>query len=294
MSPTPPAPFPSFTKIWHTATYPSIPPSNPTLSASNKTIIITGAGTGIGAQAIRSFAAAGASFIGILGRTSAHLHSVKNVVEKDFPRVKICILVADITQKYEIDNAFFELTAFAGGGIHVLVNNAGYGERDPLIKDADPDAWMTAMEVNVRGSLIVAGAFVRSAAEEAVVINITSFISYKPIAGYSSYAASKAAAVVLFDMLQMQNPDLRVVNMHPGIVDTGMTRRAGGAGQDDVSLSADFMVWLASPEAAFTKGKYVWANWDVDELKARANEISGSNLLKMTLEGWEGQINSDC
>jgi len=47
------------------------------------------------------------------------------------------------------------------------------------------------------------------------------------------------------------------------------------------------MVWLASAEAAFMKGKYVWANWDVDELKARANEISGSNLLKMTLEGWQ-------
>lgn len=55
-----------------------------------------------------------------------------------------------------------------------------------------------------------------------------------------------------------------------------------------VSLSGDFMVWLASEEAAFMKGGYVWANWDVDELKARSKEILSSNLLKMTLEGWEG------
>jgi hypothetical protein len=46
------------------------------------------------------------------------------------------------------------------------------------------------------------------------------------------------------------------------------------------------MVWLASPEAAFLKGKYIWANWDVQEMKARADEIAGSDLLTMKLSGW--------
>ena len=53
-----------------------------------------------------------------------------------------------------------------------------------------------------------------------------------------------------------------------------------------VSLPADFMVWLASPEAAFLKGRYVWANWDVDEMLARKEEIEADlSLLTMTLEG---------
>jgi hypothetical protein len=46
------------------------------------------------------------------------------------------------------------------------------------------------------------------------------------------------------------------------------------------------MVWLASSEAAFLKGKYVWANWDVEELKAVAEEIASSELLTMQLVGW--------
>ena len=45
------------------------------------------------------------------------------------------------------------------------------------------------------------------------------------------------------------------------------------------------MVWLASPEANFLKGKTTWANWDVDELKARAKEIGESKELEMTLLG---------
>jgi len=52
-----------------------------------------------------------------------------------------------------------------------------------------------------------------------------------------------------------------------------------------VSLPADFMVWLASSEAAFLKGRYVWANWDVEEMLARKEEIEADpNLLTMTLE----------
>ncbi len=47
------------------------------------------------------------------------------------------------------------------------------------------------------------------------------------------------------------------------------------------------MVWLASPEAGFLKGKTVWVNWDVDELKARAKEIEVSKELEITLLGPE-------
>jgi hypothetical protein len=45
------------------------------------------------------------------------------------------------------------------------------------------------------------------------------------------------------------------------------------------------LVWLASPEASFLKGKTTWANWDVDELKARAKEIEESKELEMILLG---------
>lgn len=52
-----------------------------------------------------------------------------------------------------------------------------------------------------------------------------------------------------------------------------------------VNLPAHFFVWLASREAEFLKGKFVWANWDVDDLKARADEIKDSLLLRVLLNG---------
>jgi hypothetical protein len=53
-----------------------------------------------------------------------------------------------------------------------------------------------------------------------------------------------------------------------------------------VNLPAHFTVWLASPEAAFLNGKFVWSNWDVDELKARKDEITSASNLTLGLLGW--------
>ena len=58
---------------------------------------------------------------------------------------------------------------------------------------------------------------------------------------------------------------------------------------DPVSLPASFNVWLASLEARFLKGKFLWANWDVDELKARAKEIENGMELSVGLAGWPFQ-----
>ena len=47
------------------------------------------------------------------------------------------------------------------------------------------------------------------------------------------------------------------------------------------------MVWLASNESDFLAGKYIAVNFDVDEMKARADEIASSGLLEMWLHGLE-------
>lgn len=53
-----------------------------------------------------------------------------------------------------------------------------------------------------------------------------------------------------------------------------------------VSLPAGFNLWLASPEARFLKGKFVWCNWDVDELKEQAEEIKAGTKLNLGIIGW--------
>ncbi len=50
-------------------------------------------------------------------------------------------------------------------------------------------------------------------------------------------------------------------------------------------LPGGFYVWLASPEAAFLNRKFVWTNWDAQELLERADEIKSTTLLNWTIDG---------
>lgn len=53
---------------------------------------------------------------------------------------------------------------------------------------------------------------------------------------------------------------------------------------DDVQLPGQFAVWLASKEATLLKGRFVWANWDVQELLERIRQFeSDPELLKVGL-----------
>jgi hypothetical protein len=53
-----------------------------------------------------------------------------------------------------------------------------------------------------------------------------------------------------------------------------------------VKLCANFLVWAASAEAKFLKGKVLWSNWDVDELKARRAELEGAPKYTVGLLGY--------
>lgn len=51
-------------------------------------------------------------------------------------------------------------------------------------------------------------------------------------------------------------------------------------------LPAHFLVWLVSPEGEFLRGKFVWANWDVQELIAMKEEFRAPDKLVTGLLGW--------
>ncbi|KAE9364971.1 hypothetical protein N431DRAFT_563028 [Stipitochalara longipes BDJ] len=278
--------WPSLTKKYHNTAYDALDPTLPALSAVGKNIVVTGGGTGIGAATALRFAQAGASTVSIIGRRTSLLESTKSKIESTVPGAQVFTYAIDITQK-DLVNATFRTIHASVGEIHVLINNAGYISNPTPIIEADYDDWWRSFEVNIRGTFLITQAFLHLKSASAVLIYVSSGLSHLSGGNTSSYSASKAGAVRFFTALQLEHPELRVVCLHPGIIETDITSKSNHVeNEDDVSLPAGTMVWLASPEAGFLKGKYLWANWDVNELKVRAEEITGSDLLTMKLAGW--------
>jgi NAD(P)-dependent dehydrogenase (short-subunit alcohol dehydrogenase family) len=106
--------------------------------------------------------------------------------------------------------------------VHILVANAGdLTDIGPFDK-IDPDERFKGFEINVKGNLNLVNAFIPVATKGASIISISTVLAHLPhMPGYSSYHTSKLAAAKLFDYVHYENPDLFVLNIHPG----GLIRR---------------------------------------------------------------------
>ncbi|PMD16194.1 hypothetical protein NA56DRAFT_692746 [Hyaloscypha hepaticicola] len=145
------------------------------------------------------------------------------------------------------------------------------GPQDP-VNEVDGDIFLEAIQQNLKGSLWVAQAFLRYASTDAVAIDINSSAAHLNFAPkFASYSIAKLAIFRLWDSLAFANSEISVFHLQPGIVDTALNKEGGGVdafgfeddGKWNVSLPASFNVWLASPEARFLKGKFLWAQaWE--------------------------------
>ncbi|KAI9733317.1 MAG: hypothetical protein M1834_003401 [Cirrosporium novae-zelandiae] len=281
--------FGTFTKKYHHTAQDIDDSFYSALCVTGKVVFITGGGRNIGKSIGLSFAKAGASAIVITGRTESSLLSAKNEIENATTgTVVVRTFLVDVRDAKET-NAVFSLVRAELGPIDVLVTNAGYLDQHKTISESDIEDYWRCFEINVKGILITTQAFLRgSTMEGATIINITSGAGHIPyIPGYSAYSCSKAAGARVMEYVQAENPKLRVFNLQPGAIETDMSRKAGNMEtEDDLSLPAAFSLRLMSPGLDFLKGRLVWANWDVQELKEREKEIIDADLLTMRLNGF--------
>ncbi|KAJ1562966.1 hypothetical protein HK405_005105 [Cladochytrium tenue] len=294
-------PFPSFTKQWHNKAQPATFPTRPELSAKGKSVLITGGGVGgIGGETARHFAQAGASRIAILGRRLQPLIDNKTFIEEHYPGVEVFAVPADVTKKADVDAAFAQFCS-NGHKVDTLVSSAATMGPKESVALVDGAIYLEFVHAGVAAALWLAQAFAQHHSTNgggAVVINISSWaVHWNPLDLFSVSSVAKAAASRLWETLMLSNPTVRVVHVHPGVVLSELSLSYGdgaasfaGVPVDEVSLPASFNVWLASQEANFLKGKFVWCNWDVDELKTRAEEIRTGTILNIGLVGWPFDI----
>lgn len=82
-----------------------------------------------------------------------------------------------------------------------------------------------AINVNYLAAARITGVLVRAlapATDRLTIVDVSSGAAHQPIAGWSAYCASKAAATMFFQCLAADHPDVRVRHFDPGVMDTGM------------------------------------------------------------------------
>ena len=278
--------FPPYTKTIHRSSYPAISPTNPSNSAAGKVILITGGGSGIGLGIAKAFVEAGAKSVTILGRREEILANGKAELEKT-GKSQIHTFRTDVTDAAAL-KAAFEGTEKASGKVDIVIGNAGYLSTPGPAATADVDDFWKAFEINIKGTLLTFQAWQGHVGSQTpTFVSLNSGVAHSVFPNMASYCASKSGEAQLVQGLALENPDVRVVSLHPGVIASEMNTKSGmPLSQDDISLPSSMSVWLTGKEAGFLSGKFVWAHWDVEELKAMQGEIEEKKELVLGLNGF--------
>jgi NAD(P)-dependent dehydrogenase (short-subunit alcohol dehydrogenase family) len=240
---------------------------------NGKTVVVTGATSGIGRAAAEAFAREGASVV-LVGRSEAALADVDRALASAGRQAASCR--ADVTDD-AAPGRIVQTALDRFGGLDVLVNAAGILATGTIESTTD-EGWDRMMAVNLRAPFrLMRAAAPHLAARKGTVVNVSSVNGLRSFPGVLAYCVSKAAVDQLTRCaaLEMAPLGVRVNAVNPGVTVTNLHRRSGmdepqyegflersktthplgrPGRPDDV---AEMIVFLASDRAAWMTGETI-------------------------------------
>jgi short-subunit dehydrogenase len=220
-----------------------------------RTILITGASSGIGRALARRAAAAGFAVVAV-GRNREALDALAAVIHGGRGEVEtLAIDIADPTNARTI----VERALARFGRIDVLVNNAGVVATGPLAAQSDHDLAVQFGTHAIGPIAIVREALPALEATKGHVFMLGSGVARVPVGGLGAYPAAKAAtrSATSTLRLELRPRGIRVTYVDPGAVDTPFMTRAGMPGAPPAMLAAPDRVARAIVRAIGTDAREV-------------------------------------
>lgn len=191
----------------------------------HRTILITGATSGIGKAIAYAFAKHGDHLV-LTGRRTHLLEEIRADLINQYG-VQVWIYQLDVTQEDAVV-AFHQQVMDEVGQIDILVNNAGLALGLEKFQDYNMLDMTTMIDTNIKGLLYVTRLFLPHMVEKnsGHVITIGSTAGIYAYGGAAVYAATKAAVKVLSDGIRIDTIDknIKVTTVQPGIVETDFSQ----------------------------------------------------------------------
>ncbi len=194
------------------------------LSLADRTVLVTGGGSGIGKGVATAVVAAGGNAM-LVGRNANRLTAAADEIKAAAGPGSVLYEPADVTNEDEVARVVEAATAWTGQ-LHGVVHCAGGSETIGPITQIDSEAWRRTVDLNVNGTMYV----LKHAAREMVRGGGGSFIGISSIAAsnthrwFGAYGVSKSA---VDHMMQLAADELgaswvRVNGIRPGLIRTDL------------------------------------------------------------------------
>ena len=188
----------------------------------NKTVIVTGASSGIGFAVAEAYLQRGYNVVG----NARTIERLKEASDKLGNPANFLLVPGDIALATTA-KTLFERAVAAFGKVDILINNAGIHVVGGVIRADATEAARAELEANFFGPLALSNAFAPVLGRNGggAIINILSALSWITIPGSGTYSISKAAAWALTNGLRadLHAQHTQVLAAHMGYMDTDMT-----------------------------------------------------------------------
>ncbi len=199
-------------------------------SLHGKSVLITGASRGIGAEAARAFAGAGAH-VGIAARDADALEALAT-------ETGARALPCDVADHASVADAVARMRE-RFGRLDVLINNAGVVEPIAPLAQTAPEDFGALIDINLKGVFhgMRAALPIMQAQRAGTIITVGSGAAHHPLEGWGAYCSSKAGAWMLTRVAETEarGYGVRVMSLSPGTVATDMQRQIRQSGINPVS-----------------------------------------------------------
>jgi 3-oxoacyl-[acyl-carrier protein] reductase len=241
-----------------------------TSTLTGKAALVTGASQGIGRVAAEALARAGAR-TWLAARNADKLRETADGIRAAGGQAEI--LELDVADFASIDSRLEAVVG--GGGVEILVNNAGVTDDGLLLRMSD-EQWDRVVDVNLGGAFRVTRTLLRGMMKKrwGRIINVSSVVACAGNPGQANYAASKAGLEGFTRALarEVASRNITVNAVAPGYVETAMTAKltdeqrekllasvpAGRMGTPEDMAAA--VLFLASEGAGYVTGQVIHVN----------------------------------
>lgn len=191
----------------------------------NKTVLITGASSGIGLSFAKIFAREGYSLI-LVSRDKTKLETVKQELEKKYQQ-KISIIAKDLSLPTAAKEIFDEIQKL-GTQVNTLINNAGWGDYGAFT-ESNLEKQLNMIDLNIRTLTELTHLFLPIIHKQKVgyILNISSILGFVPGPFMSVYAATKAYVLSFSEALneELRGSNVSVTTLCPGQTATNFFNR---------------------------------------------------------------------
>ncbi len=220
------------------------------MKVSDKVLVVTGAGGGIGRELVLNLLSKGASVAAVDISKEALEETVKQSGDKNG---KLSTHIVNLTERDAVEALPEQVIAYHGK-VDGIINNAGIIHSFVSVNELEYEKIKMVMDINFYGTLFMVKTFLPYLLKRPIahITNISSMGGFLPVPGQTIYGASKAAVKLLTEGLraELKDTNVKVTVVFPGGVSTNIMKNSGLENADNKEMSQEDVSKLLTPSKA--------------------------------------------